>query len=531
MGITFTNARVLDGTGSPWFRGSITVRDGKIERLWRTTDPDIESEERIDVDGAVISPGFIDAHSHSDLRPFSDPALPSKTMQGVTTEILGQDGFSMAPLHRDEGREEWQSHLERLAGPLEGEWSWGDIEAYLDALDDNGLGVNVATFVGHGTVRYNVVGMGEETPTETELEEMADLVTEGLEAGAIGFSTGLVYTPQVYADTHEMRTLARRLAPYGRPFVAHIRSEGRWIWDAIDEFYDIGAEEGIPVHHSHCKVSAKSHVGKADRVRSLMDAARERGVDVTADMYPYTAGSTPLVGLLPPWVTADGLETTREIISDPEQRTELRKDIEQWRLEGWENIPGKIGWEDIHVANVGSETNEHLTGDSFVAIANRRGVHPVDVMCDLLLEEDFDVQTIEHGMLESDVRELMSDDRIAIGSDGLFSTTPHPRLYGTYPRVLGHYVREENHLGLAEAIRKMTSLPARAMGLDQKGVLRPGLDADLVVFDPGTVASPATYDRPRQYPTGIEHVLVNGEFVVRNGEHTETLPGRTIRHE
>lgn len=177
----------------------------------------------------------------------------------------------------------------------------------------------------------------------------------------------------MYADTHEVRTLVRRLAPYGRPFVAHIRSEGRWIWDAIDKFYDIGAEEAIPVHHSHCKVSAKSHVGKADRIRSLMDAVRERGVDVTSDMYPYTAGSTPLVGLLPPWVTADGLETTREIISDPEQRTELQKDIEQWRLEGWENIPGKIGWEDIHAANVGSETNEHLPGDSFTEIANRRG--------------------------------------------------------------------------------------------------------------------------------------------------------------
>jgi N-acyl-D-amino-acid deacylase len=527
--VLLANGRVVDGTGSPWFRGSVAVSDGRIVEVSRRREPAIDATDRVDVDGRVICPGFIDAHSHSDLELFSDPTLEPKIRQGITTEILGQDGLSMAPMFREGGAAEWESYLSGLAGTLDRDWTWGSTADYLDAVDANGVAPNVALLVGHGTVRYNVMGMSERAPTEGELEEMADLVTESLEQGAVGFSTGLVYVPQVNADTHEVRTLAARLGPYGRPFVAHIRSEGRWLWEAMDEFYDVGAEEGVPVHHSHYKVSGTGQWGEGERANRLVEAARERGVDVTLDQYPYAAGSTPLPGYLPPWVMSETTDDVEEILGREADRERIRRDIEEWRIDGWENIAGKVGWENIRVASVKTERNADLEGRSFAEIAAKRGDHPVDVMCDLLVEEDQQVSTVEFSMDEDDVRTLFENERVCVGTDGLFGGRPHPRVFGTYPRVLGTFVREEGLLTLEEAVRKMTALPARAMGLDRKGLVRPGMDADLVVFDPLVVETPATFDAPRRYPNGIPHVLVDGEFVVRGEEVTGALPGGAIR--
>jgi N-acyl-D-amino-acid deacylase len=529
LDILLYNARIVDGTGAPWYRGSVGIKDGTIETVTRESDPGLDASTSVDVDDAVICPGFIDAHSHSDLKLFSDPTLEPKIRQGVTTEILGQDGLSMAPMYRDGGAEEWESYLSGLAGTIERDWSWGSTEDYLDSIDENGVACNMAFLVGHGTVRYNVMGMSEREPNSNELEEMADLITESLEQGAIGFSTGLVYTPQVYADTYEVQQLASRLAPYGRPFVAHIRSEGRWIWEAMDEFYDIGAEEGIPVHHSHFKVSGSQQWGESDRAITLVDTARERGINVTADQYPYPAGSTPLPGYLPPWVLSAEPDQMKEYLRSEEGRKRIRKDIEKWRIEGWENIAGKVGWENIHVASVKTEKNKHLEGETFADIAADRDDHPVDVMCDLLIEEDQQVNTVEFSMTEADVKDIMANRNVCVGTDGLFGGRPHPRVFGTFPRILGKYVREENLMSIEEAVRKMTSLTASEMGLQQKGVIKPQMDADITVFDPNLVESPATFDRPRQYPNGIPYVIVNGEFAVRDGEVTGDLPGRTLR--
>lgn len=531
LDVLLYNGRIVDGTGAPWFRGAIGIRDGVIEKVTQQSDPDVDAATSIDVEDAVISPGFIDAHSHSDLKLFSDPTLEPKVRQGITTEILGQDGLSMAPMYRKGGAEEWESYLSGLAGTIERDWSWGSTEKYLDAIDENGVAPNFAFLIGHGTVRYNVMGMSERNPTEEELQEMRDLVIEGLEEGAIGFSTGLVYTPQVYSNTYEVRELASLLSSYGRPFVAHIRSEGRWIWDAMDEFYDIGADEEIPVHHSHFKVSGSEQWGKSDRATTLVETARDRGVDVTADQYPYPAGSTPLPGYLPPWVLSAGADETEEYLKSDEARERIRKDIEQWRIEGWENIAGKVGWDNIQVASVKTQKNKHLEGEMFTDIAEERDEHPVDVMCDLLLEEDQQVNTVEFSMTEDDVTTLLTNENVCIGTDGLFGGRPHPRVYGSYPRILGKYVREENLIPLEEAIRKMTSLTARAMGLERKGIVRPDMDADIVVFEPELVEGPATFNRPRQFAKGIPYVLVNGEFIVRDGEVTGNLPGQTVRGE
>jgi N-acyl-D-amino-acid deacylase len=358
---------------------------------------------------------------------------------------------------------------------------------------------------------------------------MADLVTEGLDDGALGFSTGLIYTPCTYADTDEVRALAARLEPYQRPFVAHVRSEGRWLWEALDEFVDVGADEGIPLHLSHFKVAGRQQHHTAGRAIAAIEAARERGVDFTVEQYPYTAGSTLLSAVLPPWVHADGPAGTLEHLQDDDDRRRLRRDIEEWRIDGWENIGALAGWENVVVASVQSEANEHVEGESVAAVAAERDVHPVDAVCDLLVEEDLDVSMVLHLMDEGDVREILSYERVCVGSDGIFGGKPHPRVYGTYPKILGHYVREENLLTLEEAVRKMTSLPARAMGLDRKGVVRPGMDADLVVFDPVVVESRATFEAPRRHPAGVDHVLVNGEFVVRDGETTGATPGVAVR--
>lgn len=523
------NARIVDGTGAPWFRGAVGVSDGRISQISTAPDPDVDAARRIDADGSVVCPGFIDAHSHSDLELFADPSLAPKTRQGITTEILGQDGFSMAPLYREDGIGPWQEYLSGLAGRLERDWTWNSLAEYLDEVDAAEIAPNVATLVGHGTVRYDVLGMEDVEPTDADLEAMAALVREGLEDGAVGLSTGLVYTPQVYSETAEVSRLAAELAPYGRPFVAHIRSEGRWIWAALDEFIDIGAEHGIPLQISHFKLTGSEQHGKTDQLLAQIETARERGIDVTADQYPYAAGSSMLTSLLPPWAQSGDADELRETLTDPMQREEIRRDIEEWRIDGWENVGGKTGWDGIEVTNLTSEAFGNESGRDIASIAIDRDSTPIDVLCDVLLAEEFEAAMIAHGLDENDVRRILQSERVMVGTDGLFGARPHPRVYGSFPRVLAKYVREENLLSLEEAVRKMTSLPASAMGLDSKGVLRPGLDADIVVFDPVVVEDRATYDDPEHYPLGIEHVIVEGEPVVRDGEDTGARPGGAIR--
>jgi N-acyl-D-amino-acid deacylase len=434
----------------------------------------------------------------------------------------------MAPL-RDGDPGAWQAHLAGLAGSVDVDWTWGSLGAYLDAVEANGVAPNVATCVGLGTVRYDVLGMADRDPTGEELAAMGERVTAALEDGAVALSAGLVYPPQTYAGTDEVRAMAERLAPFGRPFVAHIRSERRRLWEALDEFVEIGAAAGVPLHLSHFKVPGPLQRGKADRATARLAAARERGVDVTADQYPYTAGSTMLSNVLPPWAQADGPEATLERLADTDARERIRRDVTEWRIDDWQNLGRYTGWENVVITSVGGEADDDAGGDRVAALARERGTDPVTVVCDLLLEAELNVSMLLHHVDEDDVRDILTDETVCVGTDGLFGGRPHPRVYGTYPKILGRYVRTEDLLSLEEAVRKMTSLPARAMGLETKGLVRPGMDADLVVFDPLTVDSPATYDDPRQFPTGIDHVVVNGDPVVSDGELTGRTPGRAVR--
>ncbi|MFC4540517.1 amidohydrolase family protein [Halosolutus amylolyticus] len=527
--LLLTNARIVDGTGAPWFRGAVGVADGRIDTVSRQPNPDLAAEECLDVDGDVVCPGFIDTHSHSDLQLFEDPLLEPKLRQGITTEILGQDGFSVAPIPDKEAAAQWADKLSGLDGRVDREWTWGGVGDYLDAAEESGVAPNVGTLVGHGAVRFAVMGMDDRAPTDDELDEMVDVVSESLEAGAFGFSTALVITPCSYANTAEIRSLASQLKPYGRPFVAHIRSERGDIWEALDEFVDIGADADVPVHLSHAKLGGPPQHGKADRMRQLFDAARERGVDFTADQYPYTASSTLLSYVLPPWVHAGGTEQTLEYLRDEEARKRIQRDVEEFRIDGWDNPGAYSGWENVVVTNVQSEANADCEGENIAAIARERDTEPILAVCDLLAEEELGVSILNHFIDEDDVQKILADPRVNVITDGLFGGKPHPRVYGAFPKVLGTYARDENVLNLVEAIRKMTSQPARAMGLQRKGIVRPGMDADLVVFDPEAVESPATYERPKQHPKGIYHVLVNGEFAVRDGETTGAMPGEVLR--
>lgn len=522
------NARVVDGTGSPWFRGHVAVDDGRITDVYRG-EHGMTGARQVDVDEKVICPGFIDTHSHSDLELFSDPTLEPKIRQGITTEVLGQDGFSMAPMYRDGGAETWEDHLSGLDGRTPSEWEWGSTTEYFDAIEANGIAPNVGMLVGHGTVRFNVLGMSDADPTSAELQEMCDLVAESLDDGALGLSTGLVYTPQYNATTEEVQAIGAELRPYGRPYVAHIRSERFGIWEAMDEFIDIGAEEAIPLHHSHFKVIGGPQYGTAERATELIEYARDRGVDYVADQYPYTAGSTMLAAVLPPWVKAGDPVETLERLRDPDERERIRRDVDESRLDDWHNPGDYTGWENIVIASVDADDDEKHVGKTVVEIASETRERPIDVVCDLLVRSELDVTMTLHQLDEDDVRAILQNERVCVGTDGIFGGgKPHPRLYGSYPRIFETYVREQNLITMEEAVRKMTSLPARFFGLDEKGLVRPGMDADLVVFDPRTVSTAATYEDPRRFPTGMPHVIVNGRFVVRDGEMTGTLPGSAL---
>jgi len=525
----FANARVVDGTGAPWFRGSVGLEGGEIAFVKQRADPDIAADTRVGVDGDVLCPGFIDTHSHSDLRLFEEPTLAPKTRQGITTEVVGQDGFSMAPLYREGAADTWAEQLSGLAGTTDRDWSWDGVADYLDVVEADGIAPNLATLVGHGTVRFDVLGMADRAPTDEELESMQALVRESLDAGALGLSTALVLTPCSYADTDELRALATELRPYGRPFVAHIRSERAGIWEALHEFVEVGKAADVPLHLSHFKLGGPPQHGKTDRALAIVEAAREQGTDVTADQYPYTASSTLLSYVLPPWVHSEGPEGAIDHLQDEEARERIRRDIEESRIEGWDNPGAYSGWDNIVVTNVETAGSDDYEGSTIADIAAERDTHPVFAVCDLLAEAELGVSILNHFIDEDDVRSILASERINVITDGLFGGKPHPRVYGAFPKVLGTYVREENLLSLEMAIRKMTSLPARAMGLTRKGLVRTGMDADLVVLDPAVVSSPATYEEPTRYPRGIYSVYVNGEPIVRDGETTGQTPGDVIR--
>jgi N-acyl-D-amino-acid deacylase len=529
------DGNVIDGTGKPAFRASVGIRDGKVTAVGDLNG--VEAEKSIAAGGLVVAPGFIDIHSHSDFAIMINPRAESKIHQGITTEVTGNCGLTAAPLseaHRQEALDKILptsgiSGLDSLA------WDWTSFGDYLDHLRQRPLGINLAPLVGHATLRIAVMGAAGRPPAEDEMAAMERLLERCLCEGAFGMSTGLEYRPGAYSTTEELVRLGRVLARHDALYATHIRGEAQNLFEAVAEAVHIGKESGCRVEISHLKAGGLGNWGKAPQLLAYLDAARERGIEVAWDQYPYTAWGSGLIDYLPHWVAADGREKLAERLHDETTRQVIREEIER-DVQSGQHPLCIAPWDTVRIALVESLDNEPLEGKSVAEIAAEQGRDPCDVAFDLLADEKGAVKTLVFRISEDDVRTIMQHPLTVIATDGR-AVTPygilgrgktHPRYYGTFPRVLGRYVREEHLLSLESAIHRMTLMPAERMGLWDRGRITPGTVADLVIFDPAIIRDEATFQYPHRYPTGITSVIVGGQVVIHEGQHTGKLCGHIL---
>lgn len=531
--VAITGGRIVDGTGNPWFKGGVAVKGGKIVRIGRI-DPRT-AKTVLDASGRIVSPGFIDPHSHSDFSLIFDPRAESTIKQGITTLVVGQCGMSLAPINR-----KYESLLRRYAAPFLPDPNikipWTTFKQFLAKMKRLRSTSNTAHLAGHGTIRIAAMGFEEREPNRKELEHMKAMVAEAMKAGAVGMSTGLIYPPGVFSKTNELIELTRVVAKYGGTYFSHIRGEGSTLINAVKEAIEIGEKAGTPVQISHHKAAGRRTWGKLKETLQLMEDARSRSVDVTYDQYPYTAGMTSLATLLPPWVHEGGMDKLLERVQSDGIWMKIRSELET-ETPDRENILQEAGWDRIMISSVRSDSLKQFEGKSLAEISKMLGKpDEFAALRHLLLEDRGEVAMIMFSMDESDVEYAMRGRYQMVGTDAwsvsptgpLSRGKPHPRFYGTYPRILGQYVRTEKILALEDAVRRMTSLPAQRVALKDRGILRKGFFADTVIFDPETVTDKATFNQPVQFSEGIETVLVNGQIVVDSGELTKARPGRVL---
>ncbi len=516
---------VLDGAGNPAFRADVAITGDRISEVGRTLES--VAPRTIDATGLTVAPGFIDMHSHSDLQILANPGHEAKVQQGVTLDVLGQDGLSYAPV-TDGVLEDLRRQLRGWNGDPPGfDWSWRTVGEYLDRLD-RGIAVNAAYLVPHGTIRMVAMGQSDGSPSPAQLTHMRQLVATGLEDGAVGMSAGLTYTPAAYADDDELVALCEVVAAYGGYYCPHHRNYGSHALEAYAACIEVARRSGVSLHYAHAHLGFEVNRGRAGELLAMVDAARDDQIEVTLDSYPYLAGATYLHAILPSWFQAGGHDATLARLADPDLRDRLRAELEQTGSDGFQGIP--IDWSVIVISGTAHPRNAHLVGQSMEEAAASAGQRPIDFLCDLLADEELGTSCLEHIGNEENVREIMTHPAHMAGSDGiLVGDRPHPRAWGTFPRYLGHYSRELGILPIEQAVRKMTSLPAMRLGFTDRGLVRPGMAADLVCFDRKTVSDRGTYQEPRQAPAGIRFVIVNGVPVVDDGVHTGRLPGHSIR--
>jgi len=524
--IIIKNGLVVDGTGAKGKKADIGINDGKIEAIDGDLK-DAESKTIIDASDKVVSPGFIDTHSHSDLHVFAEPFVSPKIRQGVTTEVIGQDGMSLAPI-KDEYISSWKKAMAGLEGEYEVEWTWRTTGEYLSRLEELELGPNIAFLAPHGNLRFSAMGLDDRQPTSEELKSMEKLLEKSIQEGAFGMSTGMIYPPCCYAKIDEFIALGKILHDAGAVFVTHQRSEADSILDSMDEILTIGKESGCRVHFSHFKVAGKKNWDKFPKVMEKLDKSNKDGITVSFDQYPYVAGSTMLGVILPPWVHDGGTDKLLERLKSSELRKKMKEDIING-IPGWDNFIDFAGLDGIYVTFVKTEKNRDLVGKNLVEIGEIRGKDPFDAVFDLLLEEENVVGMVDFYGKEEHVVEIMKRKEHNVCTDGIMGAKPHPRLYGTFPRILGKYVREEKVLDLETAIYKMTGKPASVLGLKDRGLLKENYAADIVIFDPQKVKDTADYVNPIQYPEGIDYVIVNGQILVNNGKPQPVKAGKVLR--
>lgn len=528
LDILIRNGRIVDGTGSPWFRGDVGIKEGRIVlvRPSASAEP-LSAAQVIDADGLCVAPGFIDIHTHSEMGVLAKPEAREKILQGVTTEILGNCGMSASPV-LPANRELLRSYVTPVLGHPEVDWNWETLDDYYNLVEGQGVAVNVGTFIGLGTIRCAVMGFEERPPSDAEMSAMKQLLARAMEDGALGVSTGLVYAPGSYADQREITELSRVAGAYGGIYTTHMRDQGDRFLESIAESMEVGRQAGMPVVIAHHKVVGKANWGKVTRSLAMIDEARAAGHDVSSDVYPYLAGASTMVAILPAWVLEGGMAKMLDRLRDPATRQRIKED---WAHGAdWDNRVRVLGWENLLISYTSTTANEHYAGLSLQEAARRAGKDPADFTMDLLLEEGGVVGYLNIYGTEEDVRTVMRHPGTVIGSDGLHTgKKPHPRLTGTFPRILGRYVREDRVLGLEEAVRKMTFQTARRLGLRGIGLLAEGFRADVTLFNPNTVIDRSTFEDPWLTPVGIEYVIVGGQVVAEQGRHTGDLPGIALR--
>jgi N-acyl-D-amino-acid deacylase len=507
--LNIVNGTIIDGTGTLRYQANIAVEDGTIARITGEELP--PAERTIDAEGCLVTPGFIDMHSHSDLRLFDEPVPVEKVSQGITTELLGQDGLGPAPV-TDETVGELAGFTAGLLGPRPKEqWHWRSFEDYLRALDDIPLPSNQVLLASHGPLRLMAMGAEDRQATPEELEDMQALLRRNLEQGAPGLSTGLIYPPAAYAPEEELRALTEVVGEFDGVFVVHLRDEGYYLLRALKEVIRVCKQSECKLHVSHLQAYGEVNWHLLPQALELIEEARADGLPVTCDRYPYLAGCTVLSAVLPPWVLDGGPQASLARLRDEEERAKIHEWFEKG-LDVWNNRSISVGWENIQVTWVASDENSWAEGLNITQIARRQDKHPVDAACDLLAQEELQVTMITYYGSEENLERIYSREFATVGTDGIFGGRPHPRLWGSYGRFFGHYVRDRGLMTPEEAVRRVTGLPAEILGLEQRGKLQEGFPADIVVLDPETVEGPATYDDPKQFSRGLRAVIVNGKL-------------------
>jgi N-acyl-D-amino-acid deacylase len=526
--VIIKNGAVYNGTGSEAQHIDLAIRGDRIAGVGDYKNA--KAKTVIDARGLAVAPGFINMLSWSTESLIQDGRSQSETRQGVTTEIMGE-GESMGPMN-DRVRE----FMLKQQADVKYDITWKTLTEYLQFLEKRGISCNVASFIGATTIRQNVIGFDDRPPTPQELDQMRELVRKEMEAGALGIGTSLIYPPAFYAKTDELIELCKVAAKYKGKYISHMRSEGNQLLEAFDELLRISREAGIPAEVYHIKAAGQKNWGKIDNLLSRIESAQKEGLNIRANMYTYTAGGTGLDACFPPWTEDGGYPALFKRLRDPATRERIKAEV-KIDSDKWENLYLSAGSPDrIILVGFKSEKLKPLTGKSLAEVAKMRGKDPIDTAMDLVAEDESRIGAVYFMMSEENVKKEIAKPWISFGSDeasqapeGVFlKSNPHPRAYGNFARVLGKYVRDEKVIALPEAIRRLSALPATNLGLDHRGFLKEGMFADVVVFDPATIADHATFEKPQQYATGVKHVFVNGAQVIKDGEHTGAKPGRAL---
>lgn len=516
--ILIKNAKVIDGTGSPWYKADVAVKGGKIAAIGLLNNA--EAAEVVDAQGLFLSPGFIDVHSHSDQDIFACPTSDSRILQGVTTEVTGNCGMSMAPA-ADETLD-----LLKVYTAGAGDFGWRTMGQFISAVEKEKTSTNIACLLGHGTVRLAVMGYSSAKPTQKELDAMCALTREGMEDGAFGMTSGLIYPPGSFADSDELAAVVSQIAPYGGYYATHMRDEDGGIIGAVEESINTAARAGVPLQISHHKTCYKPDWGVTPKMTiAMIERARRQGQDVTCDQYPYIASATTLSVNIPQWAFEGGFEAVKARLADPDTRALIRQQVD-----------ATIGddWGDFMVSYLPSQKNAWMIGKRITEIAKQLGKHPTEAFFDVVVEENNVVDEIHFTISEEDVEYIMGFPFVMIGSDGsakpiVTPFKPHPRNYGTFPRVIAHYCRDRHLFTLEEAIRKMTGMSANRIGLKDRGYIREGLAADLVLFDFDKINDDPGFLTPNLPCSGISRVYVNGVLSAKDGVHTGARAGVALR--